>query len=133
MKKKFSLLYLLTILLLASVSIGWNFVDEICGSSSKDPADFFSKASPRALKLVEKAWQDYPDQTVYDLHVHAFGNNEKENGNYINPESVKIAHVTHYLRLKAYLIEIPMKPAGDSGGSQQVIPVEESTLLHTEN
>jgi len=26
-----------------------------------------------------------------------------------------------------------MKPAGDSGGSQQVIPVEESTLLHTEN
>jgi hypothetical protein len=31
------------------------------------------------------------------------------------------------------LLEIPMKPAGDSGGSQQVIPVEESTLLHTEN
>jgi hypothetical protein len=30
-------------------------------------------------------------------------------------------------------LEIPMKPAGDSGGSQQVIPVEESTLLHTEN
>jgi hypothetical protein len=30
-------------------------------------------------------------------------------------------------------VEIPMKPAGDSGGSQQVIPVEESTLLHTEN
>ncbi|HUN55850.1 MAG TPA: amidohydrolase family protein [Smithella sp.] len=103
MKKKFSLLYLLMILLLAFTSIGWNFMDEICGSSSKDPADFFSKASPRALKLVERAWQDYPNQTVYDLHVHAFGNNEKENGNYINPESIKIAHVTHYLRLKAYL------------------------------
>jgi hypothetical protein len=30
-------------------------------------------------------------------------------------------------------IEIPLKPAGDSAGSQQVIPEEDSTLLHTEN
>jgi hypothetical protein len=103
MKKKFSLFYLLAILLLALASINWNFVDKIYGSSSKDPADFFSKASPQALALVERAWRDYPNQTVYDLHVHAFGNNEKENGNYINPESVKIAHITHYLRMKAYL------------------------------
>ncbi|MGA9110441.1 MAG: amidohydrolase family protein [Smithella sp.] len=103
MKKKFSSFYLLAILLLALASINWNFVDKIYGSSSKDPADFFSKASPQALALVERAWRDYPNQTVYDLHVHAFGNNEKENGNYINPENVKIAHITHYLRLKAYL------------------------------
>jgi hypothetical protein len=31
------------------------------------------------------------------------------------------------------LFEIPLKPAGDSAGSQQVIPEEDSTLLHTEN
>jgi hypothetical protein len=40
---------------------------------------------------------------------------------------------TYYFLKERWQIEIPLKPAGDSAGSQQVIPEEDSTLLHTEN
>ena len=103
MKIKFKIIPLLIIISLACLLTGCPIVDKICGASGKDPEKFFSEASPQARALVERAWQDLPDKVAYDVHVHALGDNEKENGTFINPSSKTILKVTHYLRLQAYL------------------------------
>jgi predicted TIM-barrel fold metal-dependent hydrolase len=96
-------LFFLIILFIIPLLTGCPVVDKICGASGKDPAKFFSEASPQAHALVEAAWRDFGDQPAFDFHVHALGDDEKGNGTFINPSSKTILRVTHYLRLKAYL------------------------------
>ncbi len=98
--KLFSCLIALSFTLLLT---GCPVVDKICGASGKDPEKFFSQASPQARELLERAWRDLPDGFAYDFHVHAIGDNEKENGSFINPSSKTILKLSNYLKMQAYL------------------------------
>ena len=99
-RKIFLLLFFLPFVLLLA---GCPVVDKICGASGKDPANFFSEASPQARALVDRAWSDLPGGFAYDIHVHALGDNEKENGSFINPGSKTILKLSNYLKMQAYL------------------------------
>jgi len=54
-------------------------IDQIFGAARKSPESFFSKASPEAQALLERAWHDLPGGYAYDFHVHVIGD-EKDGG-----------------------------------------------------
>lgn len=91
------------VLSLVLLLTGCPVVDKICGASGKDPEKFFSEASLEARALVDQAFRDLPDKVTYDVHVHVLGDNEKENGCFINPRGKSFWHIFQYLRFEAYL------------------------------
>jgi predicted TIM-barrel fold metal-dependent hydrolase len=103
MKTILKILIQLTALSLTMLLTGCPVVDKICGASGKDPEKFFTQASPQARALVDLAWRDMQGKMAYDDHVHVLGDNEKENGTFINPAGKMILNVTHYFRMQAYL------------------------------
>jgi uncharacterized protein len=121
MKNKLSIIHQVIIFLLCILLTGCPIVDKICGASGKDPAKFFTEASPQARALVDRAWQDLPGNIAYDVHVHALGDNEKENGTFINPNSKTILRVSHYLRLQAYFSAGQIKDAKKNIDEQYIV------------
>ena len=107
MKYKVKSLKLLITLFCFFILTGCPLVDKLSGASGKDPAKFFSEASPQAITLVEKAWHGLPGEFINDFHVHVAGG--KEDGSFVSPSGKAISKISNHLKLAAYLSAAQVK------------------------
>lgn len=79
------------------------------GASSKNPEDFFTKASPEAIKFVKRSFEGLDATKIRDYHTHIVGIEESKNGTYVNPNMMSLFHIGNYVRFKVYLSALGVK------------------------
>lgn len=93
---------LLLFLLLTTSLLPQSFFDKIGGASSKNPENFYKKASPEAIKLVKKSYAGLDATKIRDYHTHIVGIEENKTGAFINPKMRSPLHIKEYIRFKIY-------------------------------
>ncbi|HMV41903.1 MAG TPA: amidohydrolase family protein [Leptospiraceae bacterium] len=101
--------YILLIFLLATTIYSESIFDKLGGASSKNPKDFYTNASPRAIELVNKSLKGIDSGNLVDYHTHIVGIEEEKNGTFINPKMRSWLHLKEYFRFKIYLSALKIK------------------------
>jgi hypothetical protein len=90
--------HLLLFLLLTTSLLPQSLFDKIGGASSKNPEDFYKKASPEAIELVKRSYTGLDASKLRDYHTHIVGIEENKTGAFINPKMRSPLHIKEYIR-----------------------------------
>ena len=101
--------YFLLLLLLTTSLLPQSLFDKIGGASSKNPEDFYKKASPEAIELVKRSYTGLDASKLRDYHTHIVGIEENKTGAFINPKMRSPLHIKEYIRFKIYLTALKVK------------------------
>ena len=101
--------YILSLFLLATSLYSESIFDKLGGSSSKNPKDFYTNASPKAIELVNKSLKGIDSGNLVDYHAHIVGIEEEENGTFVNSKMRSWFHLKEYFRFKIYLSALKIK------------------------
>jgi uncharacterized protein len=99
----------LLLLLLTTPLFPQSIFDKIGGASTKNPEDFYKKASPEAIALVKRSYEGLDATKIRDYHTHIVGIEENKTGAFVHPNMRSIWHLKEYIRFKIYSSALKIK------------------------